>query len=66
MQVTDHSPEPDTKRRTKSVPKYPTLLAVLGIEDEGNAETVNDDEVTQLMAAMLANASGWEGFGGGV
>ena len=51
----------------KTVPKYPTLLAVLGLdEDQAAADTTIDDEVTQLMAAMLANTSGWEGFGGGV
>lgn len=67
MQVQDHGPEPDPKKRMKTVPKYPSLLAVLGIEDEdGPKESVNDDEVTQLMAAMLNNPGGWEGFGRGL
>ena len=66
-EVQDHSPERDPKRRMKTVPKYPTLLAVLGLdEDQAAAETMIDDEVTQLMAAMLVNTSGWDGFSGGV
>lgn len=66
-EVPDHSPERDPKRRMKIVPKYPNLLAVLGLdEDTANAGAVNDDEVNALMAAMLSTAGGWEGFGGGV
>jgi len=52
----------------KTVPKYPTLLAVLGMEtDDATTETTGHDaEVEALMAAMLTNTSGWEGFGGGL
>ena len=67
-QVPDHSPERDPKRRMKTVPKYPTLLAVLGMEsDDATTDTTGHDaEVDALMAAMLTNTSGWEGFGGGL
>lgn len=66
MQVQDHSPEPAKGKRMKTVPKYPTLLAVLGMDDEANdpAELTADPEVDALMQAMLTNTSGWSGFSG--
>ena len=67
MQVQDHSPEPEKHRRMKTVPKYPSLLAVLGIDEEStNQEPAIDAEVQDLMTAMLTNTSGWEGFGRGL
>lgn len=67
MRVRDHDPEPDPKVRMKSVPKYPTLLAALGLDDDqAAAEPVIDDEVHDLMTAMLTNTGGWEGFGRGL
>lgn len=66
IQVQDHRPAPDPKKRMKTVPKYPTLLAVLGMEDEVTPDAGVDAEVQDLMAAMLTNPGGWEGFGGGL
>ena len=64
-QVVDHSPEPAKGKRMKTVPKYPSLLAVLGIDDDTQpAEPVIDAEVNDLMAAMLTNPTGWSGFDG--
>jgi hypothetical protein len=66
-EVADHSPERDPKKRMKTVPKYPSLLAVLGLdEDAKSSDPVIDDEVTALMAAMMSTANGWEGFGRGL
>lgn len=54
----DHSPE--TKKRMKAVPKYPSLLAVLGISEEGETdEPVAASEVEQLVAQMAMNPSTW-------
>ena len=66
MQVRDHRPEPAKGVRMTTVPKYPTLLAVLGLDDGASDPDDHgpDPEVDDLVAAMLTSAGGWEGFGG--
>jgi hypothetical protein len=65
IRVRDHDPEPPPGVRMKTVPKYPTLLAVLGMDDETapESETASRD-VDDLLAAMLVNPTEWEGFSG--
>ena len=58
--VPDHSPE--RKQRMKAVPKYPTLTAVLGIEDETQAP-VDSGVVDELVTAMLTRQTDWQGYG---
>ena len=58
--VQDHSPE--TKKRMKSVPKYPTLLDVLGIADPSEP-AVDTGTVDELVAAMLTRPGEWQGYG---
>jgi hypothetical protein len=47
----------------KAVPKYPTLLAVLGITDEPDQPQPDTAEVNDLVAAMLRNPMEWQGYG---
>jgi hypothetical protein len=64
IQVPDHSPEPQRGKRMKSVPKYPTLLAVLGIDEDTAESDTPAREVDDLLAAMMGNPADWEGFSG--
>jgi hypothetical protein len=57
--VPDHSPE--KRQRMKAVPKYPTLQAVLGIEDDEQAP-VDSGTVDELVTAMLTRQMDWQGF----
>ena len=59
--VPDHSPQ--RQQRMKAVPKYPTLTAVLGIEDETQAP-VDSGVVDELVTAMLTRQTDWQGYGG--
>jgi hypothetical protein len=60
IQVQDHTPESERKRRMKSVAKYPTLTAVLGLDDE--TDTIDPDEVKELAASMLTITNEWAGL----
>ncbi len=62
IRVQDHSPEPNSKQRMKSVPKYPTLWAVLGLTDTGETpDTMTaDPDVDQMVAKMLTGAHVWQ------
>ena len=61
--VPDHAPE--RKQRMKSVPRYPNLMAVLGIDsDDGDQpDQPVSSEISDMMAAMLTNQMGWQGHG---
>jgi hypothetical protein len=54
---------PERKQKMKAVPKYPTLLAVLGITDEPDQPQPDTAEVNDLVAAMLRNPMEWQGYG---
>jgi hypothetical protein len=53
----------ERKQKMKAVPKYPTLLAVLGITDEPDKPAPDTAEVNELVAAMLRNPMEWQGYG---
>jgi hypothetical protein len=59
--VSDNTPE--RKQKMKAVPKYPTLLAVLGITDEPDQPAPDVEQVNDLVAAMLRNPMEWQGYG---
>ena len=63
IQVPDNAPQ--TNRKMKPVPRYPNLMAVLGIDsDDGDQpDQPVSSEISDMMAAMLTNQMGWQGHG---
>lgn len=61
-QVRDHDPKP--AHPMKSVPTYPTLADVLGLDDDVPAMTPADQgKAHDLAAAMASGSVDWEAFG---
>jgi hypothetical protein len=59
--VPDHTPE--RKTRMKAVPRYPSLLAVLGIDETGDDPVAVDTRaVDDLVAQMMRNPMEWQGL----
>jgi hypothetical protein len=56
--VADHSPE--RKQRMKSVPRYPSLMDVLGLKESGTESPTERKDVDDLVAQMMTGPQQWQ------